>query len=67
MNTGQRVTGLYFGLPYWGTVKSTRPTPDYRNMIYSIALDAPLVVFNTSRDSIEIHTHSTDNTIEGAP
>jgi hypothetical protein len=60
----QSVSGLYCGQTYQGKINNnTRPTPDYRNVIFSITLDAPITVFGATRETIEVWTNSEHNTI----
>ena len=64
---GDRVTGEYFGKPYSGNLgDATRPLPGYQNMIFQVALAAPIIVFGQERWSLEIWTNSPYNTITTA-
>ncbi len=52
---GEAVTGTYCGVAFAGTLDAyTRPTPDYKNVIYSVQLDQPIVVFGQTRKSVEV-------------
>ena len=57
----EAVKGVYFGHPFTGTLTdATRPTPDYKNMIFVVWLDAPLTIYGKVRQVIEVWTHSND-------
>lgn len=61
--TGQRVSGVYFGQEFTGSLTDdTRPTPDYRNVIFCVELDSAITVFGCVRTRIEIHTND-DNSL----
>ena len=54
---GQAVSGVYCNVPFTGKLNQfCRPTPDYRNMIYSITLDTPIMVYGQERTEIEFST-----------
>lgn len=58
---GDRVTGLYCGVAFSGCLSDrSRPTPDFKNVIFSVVLDSAIVVFGSSRERIEITTNSED-------
>lgn len=66
---GERVDGLYMGVPYSGALNAyCRPTPDYKNVIYCVTLDAVMSVFGRDRTLLEIWTNHLDanNTISPA-
>ena len=64
---GERVTGMYCGHAYAGRIGAgTRPTPDYRNVIFAVLLDNPIVVYGQLREYIEVHTNSACNSIQVA-
>lgn len=58
---GQWCMGVYCGQHFTGRIgKHTRPTPDYRNLIFSIDLDYTIIVYGQERNSIEIWTNDSD-------
>jgi hypothetical protein len=62
--TGQECAGTYCGQQFRGTITdSTRPTPDYRNVIFNVRLHAPLTVFGWEKETIEIWSNSDDTIV----
>jgi len=64
--TGQQVHGLYHGVYFIGRLHdNTRPTPDYKNTIFSIDLERPIFILGSLRRRIEIWSNDSDkNMIE---
>lgn len=61
---GDSVSGEYFFVSFSGKLNgSTRPTPDYRNVIFCIDLDQEITVFGLSRKRIEIWSNDEQNKI----
>lgn len=61
---GEKVSGVYCGQEFTGKLNAyTRPTYDYRNTIFSIALDNEITVYGMKRTSIEIESNSKTNTV----
>ncbi len=53
--TGNKVAGTYFGIPYTGTVESTRPHSMRHDVqVTFIELDTPIVVYGDERHRIAI-------------
>ncbi len=65
--TGQAVRGIYHGQPYEGVLTSdTRPTPDCRNMIFTVSLSKPITVYGQPRKRLEVWTNASTNTMVAA-
>lgn len=61
-NRGDQVVGTYCGVAFQGAInKSTRPTPDYRNVIFGVTLKQPITVYGEERQRIEVWTNSADS------
>lgn len=60
--TGDRVSGVYCDVAFTGRLMdSSRPTPDYKNILFVVSLDQPIRVFGNDRDVIEIQTNSSNH------
>jgi len=54
---GDRVTGTYFGVPYTGTVRISRPhTINYRIWITHVDTDEPITVYGRERSGFAIES-----------
>jgi hypothetical protein len=59
--TGQECSGTYFGQQFRGTITdNTRPTPDYKHVIFNVRLHAPITVYGRENQTIEIWSNSYD-------
>lgn len=64
---GEHVNGVYCGVPFAGKLTAyTRPTPDYKNVIFDVLLDAPITVFGMQKASVEVLSNHATNTISAA-
>jgi hypothetical protein len=55
---GERVKGIYCGIPFSGSLlANTRPTYDYKNVIFCVLLDEITSIFGKDRTTIEIWTN----------
>lgn len=58
---GERVRGVYMGVPFTGELNAyTRPTHDYRNVIFCVTLDEVIGVFGKDRTTVEVWSNHTD-------
>lgn len=58
---GQNVIGVYCGKHFTGKInENSRPTPDYKNMIFCITLDFPITVYGQERTKIEVWTNDSN-------
>jgi hypothetical protein len=55
------VVGIYCGKHYSGRIVDSRSTPDGRNAIFNIVLDAPIEVYGQKRDKVEHWTNTDSN------
>lgn len=57
---GDKVSGVYCFEPYKGKLIGVRPVPRGSAAIFTVELDAPIVVFGQQRTKIEIWTNGSD-------
>jgi hypothetical protein len=55
------VCGVYCNKNYSGFIVDSRSTPDGRNAIFTIQLDAPIDVYGKARDKLEHWTSEASN------
>ena len=61
---GDKVDGLYCGVEFSGIINgNTRPTPDYKNVIFCVTLDNPIEVYGHLNSTIEVWTNNLYNYI----
>ena len=63
---GERVIGRYMGVEFAGELNAhSRPTHDYKNMIFCVTLDKIIGVFGKDRTTVEVWTNhmNAENTI----
>ena len=60
--SGQKCHGTYHDIKFTGVINdNTRPTPDYRNIMFHVTLDEDIVVYGRARTTLCIETHSNEN------
>jgi hypothetical protein len=58
MTTGQRVRGNYFGKPFTGHVTEARAHFHHSLTVVTIALEAPITLFEQERITVQINAMS---------
>ena len=58
----QNCLGVYCGKSFTGQLVASRcrPTPDYKNMIFTVELDQAIEVFGEQRNRVEIWTNDSN-------
>ncbi len=57
-----QVNGKYCDVPFTGKIVESRPNfADFRSMIYKVDLHTPIEVYCQKRESILIHSNSSNN------
>jgi hypothetical protein len=60
----QQVSGVYHGQEFTGQItEDSHPTADYRNMVFCVALDAPVTVYGLERNQVEVWTNDKENAL----
>ena len=59
---GDKCHGVYHGIKFTGYINDdTRPTPDYRNVMFNVTLDKPITLYGNKRTTVQIESNNPEN------